>query len=422
MDDTEDDARYPPNSYSSHRPKLPVRNSTYNQPIENEYGEEEDEDEEEEEEELVGEELEEEEEEDNEEDDEEEEEEENGGHPVVEEDEDEEEEEENGGAFYDKRNEREENEIEIDEDLDRHRKKRKLKNLSYGYEFAPRALASASASAAVTTTPSAATAVATVPAPMSKSVPALKHAYGGRNSPADWSEHATFVLLDAWGDRFVQLGRKSLHSDEWLEVAKQVSQECKTLRTDTQCRNRLDTLKKKYKKEKLMLAETGESSSKWVFFKKMDMLMTTTSSRQQQGLSCGLDSGEYVFMNPKSYLNSNGRDEMRDSPRNSGSSEGNEDDSEGLPPKMPRSAEAAPRGRSSFRLLVDSIHKFGEIYEKIENNKRQQMVELEKMRMEFHRDLELQKRQIMERAHAEIAKIRRGDDEEIEVSTENTSG
>lgn len=399
MDDTEDDARYPPNPYSSHRPKLPVRNSSYNQPIGNEYEEEDEEDDEEEEEELVGDEPEEEDDDDEE---EEEEEQQNGGHRVVEDDE----EEENGANFY-KRNEREE--IDDDDDLERHRKKRKLKNLSYGYEFAPRAAPPTAA------TPSAA---APVPVP----VPASKPAFGGRNSPADWSEHATFVLLDAWGDRFVQLGRKSLHSDEWLEVAKQVSQECKTIRTDTQCRNRLDTLKKKYKKEKLMLAETGESLSKWVFFKKMDMLMTSSSSRQQQGLSCGLDSGEYVFMNPKSYLNSNGLDEMRDSPGNSVSSEGNEDDSEGLPPKRTKSSEATPRGRSSFRLLIDSIHKFGDIYEKIENSKRQQMVELEKMRMEFHRDLELQKRQIMERAHAEIAKIRQGDDEEIDVSTENTSG
>ncbi len=40
---------------------------------------------------------------------------------------------------------------------------------------------------------------------------------------------------------------------------------------------------------------------------------------------------------------------------------------------------------SSFGLLADSIHKFSEIYEKIENSKRQQMVELERMRMDFHR-------------------------------------
>ncbi|PIA42547.1 hypothetical protein AQUCO_02000179v1 [Aquilegia coerulea] len=419
MDDTEDDARYPPNPYSSnyhqnhvssHRPKLPVRNAPYNEAIGNEYGEEEDDDddEEEEEEEIREEEVGEEAEEEGDEEDMEEEE--NGGQQVVEEpdededDDDEEEEEkgegaedefrdedEDGGNFYQRR--------EIDEDSERHAKKRKLKNLAFGYEFAPRVA-----------TPSAATTSAPKPS-----------FGGGRHSPADWTENATFILLDAWGDRFLQLGRKSLRSDEWHEVAKKVSQLSKSVRTDTQCRNRLDTLKKKYKKEKMMLADTGETSSKWVYYKKMDMLMTSASSRQP-GLSCGLDSGEYVFMNPKSYLNrSNGLDEMRDSPGNSESSEGNGEESDGLPPKRTRSVETN-HGRSSFRLLADSIQKFGEIYEKIENSKRQQMVELEKMRMDFHRDLEMQKRQIMERAHAEIAKIRQGDDEEIDVSTENTSG
>ncbi|KAL5698167.1 hypothetical protein ACHQM5_029240 [Ranunculus cassubicifolius] len=402
MDDTEDDARYYSSNQGSnhhHRPKLPVRNVP---PLENEYSE--DEDDEEEEEEVVGEEeLGDEGDEDDEEDDEDEGQKmaENGdeeeGDDEEEDDEREENDNDNAGSFYRR--------DEIEEEAERLMKKRKMKSSGNDYEFAPRV------STIAANTPSAVGASGVV---------TPKPHFGGRNSPADWNEHATFALLDAWGDRFLQLGRKSLHSDEWHEVAKQVSQTCKMVRTDTQCRNRLDTLKKKYKKEKIMMAETGETSSKWVYFKKMDMLLTSSTSRQP-GLSCGLDSGEYVYMNPKSYLNSNGLDEMRDTPGNSESSEGNDDDSDGLPPKRTRSVEAS-NGKSSFRLLAESIQKFGEIYEKIENSKRQQMVELEKMRMEFHRDLELQKRQIMERAHAEIAKIRQGDDEEIDVSTENTSG
>ncbi|XP_042505916.1 trihelix transcription factor ASIL1-like [Macadamia integrifolia] len=397
MDDTEDDARYPPNHYpvnyhqnssSSHRPKLPVRNASYSQPVDNEYGDEDDEEEEQEEEEEEQEEQEEEEEEEEEEEDEDEE---NDAQRVVEEAEvDEDDEDDDEQNNYHRR-------IEADgEDSERHRKKRKLKNLALGYEFAPRVAAPSAAAGA----------------------PPAKQSFGARNSPADWTEHGTFVLLDAWGDRFLQLGRKSLRSDEWHEVANKVSEESNVVRTDTQCRNRLDTLKKKYKKEKMRLAETGSNTSKWVYFKKMDMLMT--ASPRQPGLSCGLDSGEYVFMNPRVYLNrSNGLDEMRDSPGNSESANGNEDDSDGLPPRRTRFRENGYDG-SSFRLLANSIQKFGEIYEKIENSKRQQMLELEKMRVEFHRDLELQKRQILERAQAEIAKIRQGDDEDTDDSAENS--
>ncbi|PPD76797.1 hypothetical protein GOBAR_DD26270 [Gossypium barbadense] len=249
-----------------------------------------------------------------------------------------------------------------DVDMERHPKKRKLKSLLSSYEFAPR-----------------------VPAPAVSAPSVPKPSFGGRNSLTDWTERETFVLLDAWGDLFLQRGRKSLRSEEWQEVAEKVS-------------------------------ETGGTSSKWVYFKKMDMLMLTPP--QQGGLSCGLDSGEYVFMNPRVYLNrANGLDEMRDSPADSESADSEEDVSDGLPPKKRRFGRQYDEG-SSFRLLADLIQKFSDTYEKIEDSKRQQMLELEKMRMDFHRELEMQKQHIMERAQAEIAKIQQqADDEENEKAS-----
>lgn len=395
MDDTEDDARYPPNSYggnhpqgydSAHQPpKLAARGGSFSRP-DSHYDD--DENEEDEEDEELG-----------------EEEGHNGqnGYPSVhkdvgddeddddelgDDDEDDDDEEDDKGKVFKRVD---------DDDMQKHPKKRKLKSLISSYEFAPR-----------------------IPAPSAPALPAPRQSHGGRNALTDWTEHETFVLLDAWGDRFLRRGKKSLRSEEWQEVAEKVSEVSKIERTDTQCRNRLDTLKKKYKKERLKFAETGGATSKWVYFKKMDMLMS--SPQQQAGLSCGLDSGEYVFMNPRVYLNrANGLDEMRDSPGNSESAEGVEDESDGLPPKKRRFGRDTDE-RSSFRLLADSIQKFSDIYEKIEKSKRQKMVELEKMRMDFHRDLEMEKRQIMERAQAEIAKMRQAEDEENDVSAENASG
>ncbi|PPR96862.1 hypothetical protein GOBAR_AA23803 [Gossypium barbadense] len=235
-----------------------------------------------------------------------------------------------------------------DVDSRRHPKKRKLKDLVSSYEF-----------------------VCRVPAPevASTSVP----------KPS----------CDAWGDRFLQRKRKSLRAEEWQEVAEKVSEVSKIERTDTQCRNRLDTLKKKYKKEKAMVAETGTSTSnsKWVFFK-MDMLM---SSSPQQGVIRKAIS-----------------DEMRDSPTSSESSDSEEDVSEGLPPKKRRLKRQCDDD-SWFKLLADSIWKFSNVYEKIENSKRVQMLELENMRMEFHRELEMQKRQILKKLQAEIVKMQEED-------------
>ncbi|KAD4180432.1 hypothetical protein R6Q59_023418 [Mikania micrantha] len=261
--------------------------------------------------------------------------------------------------------------IDAGESSRRHQKKRRLDSLVSNYEFAPR-------------------------------VP--------DRSSDEWSENATFVLLEVWGDRYLQLGRKSLRGDDWVEVAEKVSEMCKMGIDETRCRNRFELLKKKYKKEKakmedLRMGAREGYNSKWGFFKKMEMLLSP--KKQHNGLPCGVDSGEYVFMNTKVYLDqSNALDEMRDSP---GESESDDDDDD-------RSNDD-----EGFRLLADSVQNFGEIYEKIECRKRQQTLELEKMRMDFQRELELQKKQILERAQAEITKIREGDDEDVN-SVENPSG
>jgi len=181
------------------------------------------------------------------------------------------------------------------------------------------------------------------------------------------------------------------------------------------------------------MAELVNFKSDWVYFIKMDSLMSSpvavaaVPKSSPLRLACGVDAGEYVFSNSRVYLNrANAMDEMRDSPGDTPTDDdegdGDDDESDGLPPtvseksKRERGLSGGSIPSSSFRMLADSIQKFGEVYEKIESSKRQQMAELERMRKEFHRDLELQKRQILERAQVEIARIRQeeGEDEEEE--------
>ncbi|TKY44660.1 Trihelix transcription factor ASIL1 [Spatholobus suberectus] len=347
MDDMEDDARYPPKSFSlnrqnpSHRQKHPIRAPPYHRPVPTRYEEPDDDDDDDEPEDF----------------DDDDDEGENGYEATME---------ENDVAYP------------------RIPKKRKV--VGGSYEFAPR----------------------------------VKFSYNrgsgsGSGSGEEWNEHETFVLLEVWGDKFLQLGRNSLRSEEWHEVAEKVSEELKAERTVAQCRSVLDKLKRRYKKEKARMDEMGLGSCKWAYFKKMDMLMAS-SARQEYGLACGVDSGEYVFMNTRVYLNrSNGFDEMRDSP---GESESDEEEDE---EECGGGGGGEEEDETSFCVLADSIQKFGKIYEKIENSKRQQMMELEKMRLDFNRELELQKKQILERAQAEIAKIQEGDEEDTDTSGENLS-
>ncbi|MBA0638860.1 hypothetical protein Goklo_021926 [Gossypium klotzschianum] len=247
------------------------------------------------------------------------------------------------------------------------------------------------------------------------SVPSFQYAPDHRDSlknAYDWTQQEIYVLLEVWGNRFLQLGRRSLRGEDWVDIAEKVSDALKSMKNEAQCRRMIDGLKRKFKKEKSKAERMGLNSSKWVFFRKMEMLMGLGSSsfRQQESwLACGVDSGEFVFMNPQVYLDrSNGFDEMRDSPAES---EIDDDDDDG---------EAADGGsmkvdvndERSLRMLADSVQRFGKIYEKIESSKREHMKELEKMRMDFQQELEVQKQQILERAQAEIAKMKEEDDDD----------
>ncbi|KAE9588048.1 putative transcription factor MYB family [Lupinus albus] len=280
--------------------------------------------------------------------------------------------------------------MEIDNDVECQPKKQKLKSLISTYEFAPH-----------------------VPAP-STSAPSVPKPSFDRNSLADWTEHETFVLLDVLADWFLQRGSKSLQLEEWQEVAEKVSKVSSMERTDTQCRHHLNTLKKKYEKEKVRCREMNDGASKWVYFKRMDKIMS--SSPQQAGLSCGLNSEEYVSTNSRIYSDrTNGLDETRSSPQNTKST--GDEGSDG--PHAKRGKKGRDSGEaSSFRLLADSLHKFSNVYEKIENDRRHQMVELEKMRMDFQKEIETERRHILEKLQNEISKLEQTDDES-DGSSEN---
>ncbi|GLU09841.1 hypothetical protein SLE2022_266800 [Rubroshorea leprosula] len=324
MDDTEDDARYPPKSYSLNRQRHPVysrQNYSY-QPQEDEEFDEENEDVEDE----------------------------------MEDDAD------DPDVYY--------RGYKQSERFERYPKRQKLRKSVSGYQFA---------------------------------VDSVKLAN-------DWGENEVYVLLEVWGDRFLQLGRRSLRNEDWVDVSEKVSDVLKSDKTESQCRQMVDALKRKFKKEKLKVDKSGGNLSKWVFFRKMEMLMGLGSSsfrQQESGLACGVDSGEFVFMNTEVYLDrSNGFDEMRDSPAGSEMDEDEEEEEGGS------SIRRDGNDETSLRMLADSVQRFGRIYEKIESSKKEQMKELEKMRLDFQRELELQKKHILERAEAEIAKIREEEDDE----------
>lgn len=261
--------------------------------------------------------------------------------------------------------------------------------------------------------------------PLTPSV-ALSSKTPTRKNPADWTEKSTFVLLESWGVFYLMNGRKSLRSDEWMEVAKKVNDAARNPRTDAQCRNRIDTLKKKYKKEKARMAESISSYSRWVYFKKMEQLMGVSKplsvvplqQRQKSRVSHGVCSGKYGFNSRHYPSRLNGLNGTSDNPLGSQfmNHDLDKDNSDGMPPQKKKSIDLP--NSTSFKILIDSINNFSMVYEKIEISNRNHMLELKKMRMKFQRDLEMQRRHILERAMRQHKRLR---DEESEDSDEENN-
>ncbi|KAL1218914.1 Trihelix transcription factor ASIL1 [Cardamine amara subsp. amara] len=253
---------------------------------------------------------------------------------------------------------------------------------------------------------------------------------GGGGRDDCWSEEATKVLIEAWGDRFSEPGKGTLKQQHWKEVAEIVnkSRQCKYPKTDIQCKNRIDTVKKKYKQEKAKIA-SGDGPSKWIFFKKLESLIgvgggTSTISKSLEKAPMG------VLVNSRSNMykrqakgNQNlqggggdlkrSSDSMRWHFRKRSASE-TESESDPEPEPSADSAESLPPVQASQPLsfhmpkrlkmdktgggvgdVVRAIIGFTEAYEKAETAKLKLMMELEKERMKFAKEMELERMQFL---------------------------
>ncbi|XP_061375227.1 trihelix transcription factor ASIL2-like [Gastrolobium bilobum] len=284
---------------------------------------------------------------------------------------------------------------------------------------------------------------------------------GGGGREDCWSEGATAVLIDAWGERYLELSRGNLKQKHWQEVAEIVSGRedyTKAPKTDIQCKNRIDTVKKKYKSEKAKIAAGGGgATSKWPFFERLEQLIGPTakipgvagtsgvgnSNLQQQkvplGIPVGIRGGANQY-HPQKHQPPPPQQQQQVQLKNqkiqfrrraptvdSDSSErevSSPVSSDSFPPesyerKRPRvmnsnsvkGREGVRKGKgwgSAVRELTQAILKFGEAYEQAESSKLQQVVEMEKQRMKFAKDLELQRMQFFMKTQLEISQLKLG--------------
>ncbi|CAH8389728.1 unnamed protein product [Eruca vesicaria subsp. sativa] len=237
------------------------------------------------------------------------------------------------------------------------------------------------------------------PPPATLSNPHQPHSIGSHRHPLGreewWSEEATATLLQAWGHRFLRLNFGNLRQKDWKELADVVnSSHCNGRpKTDTQCKNRIDTLKKKYKAEKAKL-----SPSSWRFFDRLDVLIGPVLKKPAGEVVKSEALEPYLSLTGNKYRESSLEDDEKEEEEEAGEW--------GLVArkKQPRVEEGDLSEESVCKGLARAILKLGEVYERVEGRKQKMMVELEKQRMEVVKDLELQRMNMLMEMQLELEK------------------
>ncbi|XP_020105844.1 trihelix transcription factor ASIL2-like [Ananas comosus] len=257
-----------------------------------------------------------------------------------------------------------------------------------------------------------------------------------------WSEGETSALVEAWGDRYLELNRGNLRQKHWQEVADAVNSRRgaavsagagggggggggrRPPRTDVQCKNRIDTLKKKYKVEKARIADSaGALHSPWPFYARLDALIgsstppaaphSSASASASASAAPKKPSSSPPFALPLPFHRKGFRKAAAAAA--AAAADDDEDEESGSSSRSLSSRSKLGkrrRGRErddgdGIRELARAIERFAEIYERVEGAKQRQMMELEKQRMEFAKGLEFQRMQIFVDSQVQLEKIKR---------------
>jgi hypothetical protein len=83
------------------------------------------------------------------------------------------------------------------------------------------------------------------------------------------------ALLDVWGDTYIHVKRENLGKRHWETVVREVNGRLAHQREQPQMKNKIDSLKKRYKREKLSKGENDRNLISWKWYERCDMLWGT---------------------------------------------------------------------------------------------------------------------------------------------------
>uniref|UniRef100_A0A0D6QSB6 Myb/SANT-like DNA-binding domain-containing protein n=1 Tax=Araucaria cunninghamii TaxID=56994 RepID=A0A0D6QSB6_ARACU len=292
----------------------------------------------------------------------------------------------------------------------------------------------------------------------------------------EWSEGAVSTLLDAYESKWLLRNRAKLKGNDWEDVAKQVStRNCgsKSVKTQSQCKNKIESMKKRYRSEAASICNPGSGPSCWPFYARMDgLLRCPTLPQTRPGGAC-LDTGgqptltdlglqglpkveigdsELVFKrtqdiqsHPGEFMAANqdlmvveAEGHMQDSNQEDGSNtlpnrkESAALDSDTSTPrsKIANAGEGSGKGHSSKRRknssseVAESIRSFADSILKLEQAKMEMYKDSERLRAETEvrrSEMELKRTEIIAKTQLQIARLLSGKKGKRKLANKNTA-
>lgn len=90
-----------------------------------------------------------------------------------------------------------------------------------------------------------------------------------------WIDEEVEALLDVWGDTYIHVNRENLGKRHWETVVREVNARLSHQREQPQMKNKIDSLKKRYKREKLSKGENDRNLITWKWYDRCDLLWGT---------------------------------------------------------------------------------------------------------------------------------------------------
>ncbi|KAL1564329.1 trihelix transcription factor ASIL1 [Salvia divinorum] len=228
----------------------------------------------------------------------------------------------------------------------------------------------------------------------------------------EWSEGAVSSLLEAYEAKWTLRNRAKLKGHDWEDVAKHVSTRAtgsKSAKTLTQCKNKIESMKKRYRSESAAAAD----ASSWPLYPRLDLLLRGNGAATPAELPSVQEAGIGA-------QNSNGGDRVGKGEEGLGEGGNNEESEkkaigevdsstaaidEG---KLKRKEKSRKREREEWWEIGESMRWVAEVVVRSEESRMETMREIERMRAEAEAkrgELELKRTEIIANTQLQIAKL-----------------